>query len=107
MSATKSIIPETDSFAANLLHHEDIARYSTDNLPNFVNPLDSNIKEEKYTFTFKEFTSQPDSLEFVEAIRKEICSREIDKYWTLVIRRELNGKKTIISIWSFKIKIAL
>ena len=107
MSATKSIIPETDSFAANLLHHEDIARYSTDNLPNFVNPLDSNIKEEKYTFTFKEFTSQPDSLEFVEAIRKEICSHEIDKYWTLVIRRELNGKKTIISIWSFKIKIAL
>ena len=27
---------------------------------------------------------------------------EIDNNWTLVRRRELNGEKTIISIWSLK-----
>ena len=40
--STKSILPETASFAAKILHHEDISKSSTDNLPRFTNPLSSN-----------------------------------------------------------------
>ena len=65
MSATNSILPETASFAANILHHEERAKSYTENLPNFTNPLVSNIKSGNYTFTFKEATSQPDRMEFV------------------------------------------
>ena len=42
----------------------------------------------------------------MEAIRKEIGAHEVDNHWTLFIRRELNGKNNIISIWSFKRKRA-
>ena len=34
-------------------------------------------------------------------MRKEIGVHEIYKHWTLFRRRELNGKRTIVSIWSF------
>ena len=71
MSVTKSILPETASLSTNLLHHERIFNSSPQNLPNFINPLVSNIEEVNDTFTFKEYSSQPDRLEFVEAIRKE------------------------------------
>ena len=107
ISSTKSILPEKASFSAKLIHHEDINNYSPDNLPNFTNPLVSRIEAVNYTFTFKYATSQPDRLEFVEAMRKEIGAHEIDKNWTLVKIRELNGKKTIMSIWYFKINRAL
>ena len=43
---TKSILIETDIFSDNLLHHEERAKFSSDNLPNFNNPLVSNIEEE-------------------------------------------------------------
>ena len=67
MTITKYIIPETAIFAANLLQHEERANLYPDNLPNFNNPLVSNIEEVNDTFTFKEAISQPDSLELVEA----------------------------------------
>ena len=86
-----------------MLHHKKIDNSSTENLPNFTNPLYYNIEVENYTFSFKEATSQPYRLDFVETMRKEIGSNEIDKHWTLVIRRELNGENAIMSIWSFKI----
>ena len=40
----------------------------------------------------------------MEATRKEIIAHEMDKNWTLVIRKELNGKNTIMSIWYFNRK---
>ena len=43
MSTTKYIIPETESFSAKLLQHEEIYKYSPENLPNFTKPLASNI----------------------------------------------------------------
>ena len=43
---TKSILIETDIFSDNLLHHEERSKVSSDNLPNFNNPLVSNIEEE-------------------------------------------------------------
>ena len=43
-------------------------------------------------------------MEFVEATRKEIGAQENDKQWNLVIIRELNGKNTIMYIWSFSRK---
>ena len=76
MSATKFIIPETESFASKLFHHEEIFKSYQDNLPNFTSPLVSNIKEVNDTFNFKVSTSQPERLEFVEAMRKEIFSHE-------------------------------
>ena len=89
MTSAKSILPETVSFAANLLHHEEIAKTYQDNLPNFKKPLVSNIEEVNDTFTFKESTIQPDRLDFVEAIIKEIDSHEEEKHYTLVWRRDL------------------
>ena len=53
MSTTKSIIPETASFVAKLLHHEERAKSSPENLPNFTNPLFSRIEEVNGTLTFK------------------------------------------------------
>ena len=70
MTSTKSILPEIENFAAKLLHHEERAKSSPDNLPNLNNPLVSNIKEGNDTFNFKEATSQPYRLDFVESIRK-------------------------------------
>ena len=80
MSATKSILPETARFAANTIHHEEISILSPENLPNFNNPLHSNIEEQNDTYTFKKFTSQPYSLDFVEAASKEIGAHKINKH---------------------------
>ena len=79
MSATKYILPETAIFAATLLHHEGGAKSYIENLPNFTYPLASNKETGKYNLNFKESTSQPERLRFVEAMRKEICAHEIDK----------------------------
>ena len=105
MSATKSIITETASLAARLLHHEERAKSSPENTPNFTNPLESIVEAGNDTSPLKEPTVQPDRLGFVNAMRKEIGAHEIDKHWNLVRIRELNGKKNIMSIWSFKRKI--
>ena len=83
MSANKSILPETANFATKLIHHEEISRSSTYNLPNLYNPLVPNIEVGKYTCTFKDSTSQPYMLNFVESMRREIGAREIDKYFPL------------------------
>ena len=37
MTFTKSVLPETAIFAANLLNHEEIAKSSPDNILNFNN----------------------------------------------------------------------
>ena len=87
MSATNSIILESSSFASKSLHHEETDKSYPDNLPNFTNPLASNIKPRNDTFNFKEVTSQPDRLDFFEAMRKEIGTYEIDKHFNLVRRR--------------------
>ena len=41
-------------------------------------------------------------MDFAEAMRKKICAHENYKHRNLVRRRELNGKKIIMSIWCFK-----
>ena len=70
MYATKFIIPETESFAYKLIHHEERSKSSLENLPKFTNPLASNIKSVNYTITFKDSTSQHDRLNFVDGMRK-------------------------------------
>ena len=70
MYVAKSILPETASFAAKLIQYEERAKSSPDNLPNFTNPLASIMEAVNDTFTFKEATSQPDRMDFVEAKRK-------------------------------------
>ena len=99
MTATKYIISETSSFAAKLIHHEERAKSSPDNLPNFNNPLVYKIEGVNDNFNFKEAIIQPDRMDLVEAIRKEIEYHEADNHWDLVRRRDIYGKKTIISIW--------
>ena len=53
MSTTKSIFTETENFAAKLIHHNEKYNSSPDNLPNFTNPLDSNLDAGNDNFTFK------------------------------------------------------
>ena len=43
---------------------------SPDNLPNFTNPLESNIEAVYENPDFKESTSKTDSMNFVEAMSK-------------------------------------
>ena len=64
------ILPSTESFVAKLIHHEERAKSSPDNFPNFTNPLVPNTEEINYTFAFKEAISQPYRMDFVEAMRK-------------------------------------
>ena len=59
MYTTKSILPETEIFPDKLIHHEERAKSSPYNPPNFNNILVYNIEEVNYTFDFKEATSQP------------------------------------------------
>ena len=66
MSTTKLVLKETDIFAAKIIHHEKISKYSTYNITNFTNPLDSNIESGSDTSNFKEDISQHDRLEFME-----------------------------------------
>ena len=70
ISITNTIIPETESFASKLIHHEEIFKSSPDNLPNFTNPLDLSKEAGNDNFTFNESTSQPDRMNLVEATRK-------------------------------------
>ena len=70
MSVTNYILPDTAIFSYKLFHHEERAKSSPDNLPNFTNLLDSNIEVGNDTSTFNEATSQPDRLYFVNSMRK-------------------------------------
>ena len=106
MSTTKSIIPETAIFKTNLIHYEEWTKSSPENPPNCTNPGVSNIEEVNEMFTFKEATIQLVKLDYVGTMSKEICDHENDHNWTLVRRRELNGKNTIIYKWYFNIKRA-
>ena len=107
MSATKYILTETAIFSPKLIHHEERAKSYPENLPNLTNPLASNIEAGNDKFIFKEANNKPEGLDFVGATRKKIGAHEIDKYWNLVRRRELNRKNTIITIWSFNRNKAL
>ena len=104
MSATKSIFLETDILAAMMVHDEERDKYSPENISNLTNPLDCNIEAKHDTFVFKEAIRKLDRLEFVEDTRKEIDAHKYEKHWTLVRRRELSGKKTIIYLWYLKSK---
>ena len=104
ISATKYILPKKNSFEAKLLHHEEKSKSSTDNLPNFTNSLVSNIEEANDTSPFKESTIQYGRQKCLVDMRKEIGSHENYKHWTLVRRRELNGKHSSISICSLNRK---
>ena len=76
MNATKSILPETETFPDKLIHHEERAKSSPDNLSNFNNPPFSNIEELNDTFNFKEAIIQPDRLGFLESMIKDIDAHE-------------------------------
>ena len=65
MSTNNSIILETAIFPVKLLHHEEKYESSPENLPNFTNPLFSDMKKVNYTFTFKGAVSQPYRLDLV------------------------------------------
>ena len=80
MYGTKAILPEIEIFADKLINHEEIYNCYPYNIPKFVNPLTSNIKTGNNTITFKEAISQPDMLEFMEAMRKLIGANEDCQY---------------------------
>ena len=49
--------------------------------------------------------NQEDAVDFIRAIVKEVeDDHEFRNHWTMVPGSETNGKKTILSIWSFKRK---
>lgn len=54
---------------------------------------------------FCEAMNQEDAVDFIRAIVKEVeDDHEFRNHWTMVPGSETNGKKTILSIWSFKRK---
>ena len=62
ISATKYIIPGTDSFTTKLICHEEKEMPLADRPPNFTNHMDSTVEARNEYFTFKEDTGQPDRL---------------------------------------------
>ena len=82
MYETKPIIPETESFKAKILHHEERDKSSPENITNFNINLVSNTEEGNVNFTFKESTSKPGRLDLMEAMREEIGSHENEKPWS-------------------------
>ena len=68
MYYVKYILSEIASFADKLILHEERAKSSPDNLPNLTNHLAYNIEAGDDTFNFKEATSQPNRMDFVETI---------------------------------------
>ena len=76
MTFTKSVLPETAIFAANLFNHEERAKSSPDNLPNFNNPLVYKIEGVNDNFNFKEAIIQPDRHGFLESMIKDIDAHE-------------------------------
>ena len=62
-----------------MIHFEERSKSSPENLSSLTNPLVSNIDVGNSIFGFKEATSQPDQLEFVENIIKEIGAHEDDQ----------------------------
>ena len=69
MTSTKSILPETLSFASMLLHHKERSKPYSDIPPKFNNSIVSNIEEVNYNFKFKDATSQPERMDLVESTR--------------------------------------
>ena len=60
------------------------SKSSPNNIPNFTNPLVSNMETYNETFNFKETTSQTYRLDFVEVIKKWISVHEDDKHWNMI-----------------------
>ena len=58
----------------------------------------------KYTLIYGEMKRQPDKLQFITAMQKEICDHKNCKHWKLVHRSKTKGAKTIMEIWSLKRK---
>ena len=65
----------------------------------------TSLHENNEVFTFKEAMQQDDAGDFVRAMLKEVDDHESRMHWTMVPRANIpEGKKTILSIWSFKRK---
>ena len=56
------------------------------------------------TYTYKQARDQPDFIELVKAMKKEIDDHHNQKHWKIVKRSEHNNPRTILAIWSFKRK---
>ena len=73
---------------------------------NFLHPIALATKNATNdTFTVKQMFQQEDSLDFVEAMMKEVSVHESRNHWSLIRCSSLPPDiKKIMSIWSFKRK---
>lgn len=103
-SESRQFSPVTIFQASVNAYHR--ANLLVDSTINSLNPFAfTTLHENNEVFTFKEAMNQTDSSEFVKAMVKEVQDHEERSHWTLLPRSEMpKGKKTILSIWSFKRK---
>ena len=79
---------------------------NVDGTVNYLNPITQvfSAVQDNDTYTYKQALDQPDSIEFVKAMRKEINDHDDRKHWKIVKRSDHNNPRTILAIWSFKRK---
>ena len=98
-------IPEVATIFASSIHAYHRANLLVDSTLNSFSTLAySSLHENNEVYTFREAMNQDDSADFVRAMVKEVEDHESRNHWTMVPRSETDGKKTILSIWSFKRK---
>ena len=97
-SATSSLLSNAvDSYhRANVLYDNTINCFST---------MTVAAEASNEVFTYRDALKQPDRVEFIKAMVKEIEDHEKRGHWEIVEKSTIpDGTKTIMSIWSFKRK---
>jgi len=62
-------------------------------------------KENNDLYTFREMLKQPDAVDFIQAMKKEVHNHETREHWEVVPRwQNPSDVKKIMAIWSFKRK---
>ena len=62
-------------------------------------------KENNETYTFHEMLKQDNCNDFVDAIQVEVNAHQTREHWEIIPCSQMpKGMKTIIEIWSFKLK---
>ena len=88
-----------------LTYFSDLTK-NIDGTINYLNPVTQVFSsvQDNDTYTYRQAREQPDFIEFVKAMKKEIDDHHNRKHWKIIKRSAHNNPRTILAIWSFKRK---
>ena len=93
------------SYIAKNYFQENIVNMNIDGSDNILNPLSfSAFVADNETYYYHEMIRQPDAVDFLRAMVKEVHDHTQRKHWVLVPRSKAGKNKIIRAVWSFKRK---